>query len=99
TWSFMGYFVTLFVMEQAQRSGHAVNRTTQMMVIIIPYLAQLVMLGHWGHIADRKGKKPLLVMAALGLAPIGFGWCFLTGSSVWLGYLLSAAGQALWAAV
>ncbi|HEV8607210.1 MAG TPA: MFS transporter [Tepidisphaeraceae bacterium] len=97
--SFMGQFVTLYVMDQAAKSGSHMNRTAQMMLIITPYLAQLLFMGLWGHTADRMGKKPLLVVASLGLVPIGIGWCLLTESTVWIGYILSAAGAALWAAV
>ncbi|HEV8378267.1 MAG TPA: MFS transporter [Tepidisphaeraceae bacterium] len=97
--SFMGQFVTLYVMDQAAKSGDHMNRTAQMMLIVTPYLAQLLFMGLWGHTADRMGKKPLLVVAALGLVPVGFGWCVLTESTVWVGYVLSAVGAALWAAV
>jgi MFS family permease len=97
--SFMGQFVTLYVMDEAAKSGGHMNRTAQMMLIVTPYVAQLLCLGLWGHTADRMGKKPLLVVAALGLVPVGFGWCVLTESTVWVGYILSAVGAALWAAV
>ncbi len=97
--SFMGQFVTLYVMDQASKSGTHMNRTAQMMLIVTPYLAQLLFMGLWGHTADRMGKKPLLVVAALGLVPIGFGWTLLTEGTVWVGYILSALGAALWAAV
>jgi MFS family permease len=69
------------------------------MLIVTPYLAQLAFLGLWGHTADRMGKKPLLVLSSLGLVPVGIGWCVLTESTVWVGYILSALGAALWAAV
>jgi MFS family permease len=97
--SFMGQFVTLYVMDEAAKSGDHMNRTAQMMLIVTPYLAQLLCMGLWGHTADRMGKKPLLVVAALGLVPVGIGWCVLTESTVWVGYILSAVGAALWAAV
>jgi MFS family permease len=45
------------------------------------------------------GKKPVLAIAALGLVPVGLGWCFLSRDALWLGYLLSAAGAVLWAGV
>src|SRR5256885_8349188 len=97
--SFMGQFVTLYVMDQAAKSNGHMNRTAQMMLIVTPYLAQLLCMGLWGHTADRMGKKPLLVVAALGLVPVGIGWCVLTESTVWVGYILSGVGAALWAAV
>jgi hypothetical protein len=97
--SFMNQFVALYVMEQAERSGGAMNLTTMMMLIITPYLAQLMVLGMWGTTADRMGKRPLLLICAIGLVPVGLGWCLVTEQSVWLGYLLSAAGMALWAGV
>ena len=97
--SFMGQFVTLYVMDEAAKSGTHMNRTAQMMLIVTPYLAQLMCMGLWGHTADRMGKKPLLGVAALGLVPVGIGWCVLTESTVWVGYILSAVGAALWAAV
>ena len=52
-----------------------------------------------GAAADRMGKKPLLVIASLGLVPVGLGWCFVGPTNGWLGYVLSAAGAALWAGV
>ena len=52
-----------------------------------------------GHAADRMGKKPVMAIAALGLVPVGFAWCFVSPSMAWLGYALSAAGAALWTGV
>jgi MFS family permease len=99
--SFMGQFVTLYVMEQTAGGGSAgqVNMITQLMLIVAPSAAQLLVLAVWGRAADRMGKRPLLIISALGLVPVGLGWCFLTPQTVWLGYLLSAGGAALWAGV
>ena len=69
------------------------------MLVVMPMLAQLVVLGACGLAAERMGKKPLLVLAGLGMVPVAVGWCAVGPSNVWLGYLLSAAGAALWCGV
>jgi hypothetical protein len=47
------------------------------------------------------GMKPVLAIASLGLVPVGLGWCFMGAGSntAWLGFVLSAAGAALWTGV
>ncbi|MBC8109030.1 MAG: MFS transporter, partial [Anaerolineae bacterium] len=97
--SFMGQFLTLFLIEKL----HISNRSTQMMLLIAPMLAQLVTLPAWGVAVDRFGKRPVLAISALALVPVAFGWCLMNGSNhataLWIGYALAAAGAALWAGV
>ncbi len=103
--SFMGQFVTFYIIEQlggapggtGARGG--VNMVTQLMLIVAPALAQLLVFSTWGRAADRMGKRPLMILAGLGLVPVGLGWCLVTRQTIWLGYVLSAAGAALWAGV
>lgn len=104
--SFMGQFVTLYVMRQlgaATNTGTArassLNQVTQLMLLVAPAIAQLTVLHAWGKAADRMGKRPVLALAALGLVPVAVGWCFVSRDTIWLGYLLSAAGAALWTGV
>src|SRR5581483_4671145 len=93
--NFLGQFATLYLLEQVGSS----NMGTQMILVVAPMLAQLLVLGVWGRAADRMGKKPLLVLASAGLVPVGIGWCFVTQKQIWLAYLLSALGAALWTGV
>lgn len=93
--SFLGQFATLYLLEQVCAS----NMGVQMILVVAPMLAQLLVLGVWGRAADRMGKKPLLVLASAGLVPVGIGWCFVTAHQIWLAYLLSALGAALWTGV
>jgi MFS family permease len=96
--SFMGQFVTLYLIAKLRVSNLSVN----MITLVAPSVAQLVVLPVWGRAVDRMGKKPVLAIASLGLVPIGFGWCLMNnahGAAVWLGYGLSAAGAALWTGV
>lgn len=69
------------------------------MLLVAPMVAQLFVLPVWGKATDRMGKKPVLIAASIGLVPAGLGWCCTTGGNPWLGYLLSAAGAALWTGV
>jgi MFS family permease len=84
--TFMGQFVTLYMIDKLK-------------MLVAPMAAQLLLLPVWGKMADRMGKKPVLALASLGLVPVGFGWCLMSGDRIWLGYILSAAGAALWAGV
>jgi MFS family permease len=93
--SFMGQFVTLYMIEKLKIT----NTQTQMMLLVAPMLAQLIVLPVWGAAADRMGKKPVLAIASLGLVPVGLGWCLVSPQQIWLGYTLSALGAALWAGV
>jgi MFS family permease len=88
-------FVALYLIEKLGVS----STQTQLMLIVGPMLAQLAILGVWGAAADRMGKRPVLVLAALGLIPVGFGWIFVDPSRLWLGYILMAAATALWTGV
>jgi MFS family permease len=93
--SFMGQFVTLYLIEKL----HVDDLAAQIMLLVVPMIAQLLVLPAWGEAADRMGKKPVLTIAALGLIPAGLGWCCLTDGNPWLGYVLSAAGTVLWTGV
>ncbi len=99
--SFMNQFVTLYLQERVYVGPRAASfgSGAQWMLVVMPMLAQLVVLGACGLAAERMGKKPLLVLAGLGMVPVAVGWCAVGPSNVWLGYVLSAAGAALWTGV
>ena len=92
---FMTQFVSLYLIQQLG----VTSSQTQLMLIAGPMLAQLLVLGAWGAAADRMGKKPVLVIAGAGLVPVGLAWVLVGPSDLWLGYLLMAAGAALWTGV
>lgn len=93
--TFLGQFATLYMLDQVG----AGNMTVQMALVVAPMVGQWLMLGAWGRAADRAGKRPLLILAAIGLAPVGVGWCFVTRGNLWLAYVLSGLGAALWTGV
>jgi MFS family permease len=93
--SFMGQFVTFYLIEKIGVSGTGI----QLMLLVAPMLAQLLVLPVWGNAVDRMGKKPVMAIASLGLVPVGLGWCFMGPGSYALGYLLSVAGAVLWTGV
>ena len=94
--SFMGQFVTLYLVERVKLQ----NMGTQLVTLAAPMIAQLIVLPVWGMAADRMGKKPLLKIASFGLVPVGLGWCLIkpdTPGGAWIGAALAGAGAALWA--
>ena len=91
----VGQFVTLFLIQKLRIDSLAV----QVMLLGAPMLAQLFVLPAWGKAVDRAGRKPVLAVASLGLVPVGLGWCLMGAGTVWLGYILTMAGAALWAGV
>jgi MFS family permease len=93
--SVMGQFVTLYLIEKVRVD----DLIAQIMLLVVPMIAQSLVLPAWGQATDRMGKKPVLTIAALGLIPAGLGWCCLTDGNPWLGYVLSAAGTVLWTGV
>src|SRR6185503_20063820 len=93
--SFMGQFVTFYLIDKIGVTGTGI----QLMLLVAPMIAQLLVLPVWGLAADRMGKKPVLAIASLGLVPVGLGWCFMGPGLHWLGYVLSIAGAALWTGV
>lgn len=93
--SFMGQFATLYLIEKLK----VTNTQAQLILLVAPNVALLLTLGAWGKAVDRMGKKPVMALAALGLVPVGFGWCFMNTGAVWLGYILTAAGAVLYGGV
>jgi len=91
----LGQFATLYMLENVG----VTNMSAQMVLVVTPMLAQLAVLGGCGRAADRMGKRPLLVIASAGLVPVGLAWCFVTPNTIWLAYVLSALGAALWTGV
>src|SRR5207247_10828271 len=71
--SFMGQFVTFYLIDKVGVTGTGI----QLMLLVAPLLAQLLVLPVWGHACDRMGKTPVLAIASLGLVPVGLGGCFM----------------------
>jgi len=91
----IGQFVTLYLIEKVGVN----NLQTQLILLVTPSVAQLIVLPVWGKVIDRYGRKPALVIASLGLVPVGLGWCLMNSGIAWLGYVLAVLGAALWVGV
>ena len=90
-----GQFVNKYLIEHLKVTSTVV----QLIVLICPLLCQLLVLPVWGRAIDRFGKKPAMVIAILGLVPVGAGWCLMNSGHIAFGYALAVAGAACWTGV
>jgi MFS family permease len=95
TVAFTNQFTTLFVIERLKVD----NLQAQLMLLVVPMALQLLLLPAWGAAVDRMGKKPLLIVATIGLAPMALGWHMMSAGDIWLGYVLFGGGTALWTGI
>jgi MFS family permease len=94
--SSMSSFIMLYLIEKVG----VTTLDTQLMLLATPMLAQFVLLPAWGGAIDAIGRKPVFMLAGLGLAPVGLGWVFLQPSDAWwLGFVLAGASTALWTGI
>lgn len=94
--SSMGSFCTLYLIDKVGIKG----TDTQIMLLVVPMLAQFMVLPIWGSAIDTMGKKPVLAVATVGLIPTGIGWIFIDHANAWwLGSALAALGTALWTGI
>jgi MFS family permease len=95
TVAFTNQFATLFVIERLNVD----NLQAQLMLLVVPMALQLLLLPAWGAAVDRMGKKPLLILASLGMVPMALGWLLMGEGQIWLGYVLFGGGTALWTGI
>lgn len=88
-------FVNKYLVDELKLQSTQV----QMIVLVGPLLAQLFVLPLWGRTIDRFGKKPAMLIATLGLVPIGAGWVLIGQGQIWPAYALAILGSVLWTGV
>ncbi|MDB5324501.1 MAG: major facilitator superfamily protein [Phycisphaerales bacterium] len=88
-------FVNKYLVDQLQLKSMQV----QLIVLVGPLLAQLLVLPVWGRTIDRYGKKPAMLIATLGLVPVGAGWILVESHHLWTAYVLAMIGSVLWTGV
>jgi MFS family permease len=95
TVAFTNQFATLFVIERLKVD----NLQAQLMLLVVPMALQLLLLPAWGAAVDRMGKKPLLIVASMGMVPMAFGWLMMGQGDILLGYIFFGGGAALWTGI
>ena len=90
-----GQFVNKFLVDRMNLQSTQV----QLIVLVGPMLTQLIVLPIWGRTIDRFGKKPAMLIAIIGLIPVGSGWVLIAEHHVWAAYMLAICGSVLWTGV
>jgi MFS family permease len=104
-WKFLGFtatltfsvgyvnqFIWLYVLDVAGMSNTKANT----MLVSVPLVIFLVCSPLWGRLADRFGRKPILIIAGLLFAPGAVAWIFVTKEHWVFGYVLAMVATAAW---
>jgi len=85
----MGLFTQKFLIDRVDAGTSAV----QIMLTVVPMVAQFLVYPFVGRWADRFGITPLVIVGAIGMVPAGAGWLLVGHSTLWIGYPLAAVGS------
>jgi len=89
---FLGQYIWLFVFDQGQVSPLTAN----LMLIAVPLVLRAVAYPIWGRLADRLGKKPVMLIAG-GMFTLGpLGWLLISPDHLLLGFLLTMISPLAW---
>ena len=90
---FIGQFVWLYLFDVL----HLGNRAANIMLAAVPLVVGYFSVRGWGHVLDRAGCKPTLLIAGLLVVPGAASWILVSPEHWWLGYcgvLMSIVGWA-----
>jgi MFS family permease len=80
-------FYPVFMFEQLHLSAAQTN-----FMLLTGIFAAAVAFPAWGHMVDRFGNIPVMIVALFLWQIFNFIWCFITPDNIWLLYVPLAAG-------
>lgn len=80
-------FYPVFMFEQLHLSAAQTN-----FMLLTGIFAAAVAFPAWGHMVDRFGNIPVMIVALILWQIFNFFWCFITPDNIWLLYIPLAAG-------
>ena len=89
---YIGQFVWLYIFDIAGMSNIQANA----MLVLIPLVVLMLSGPMWGRILDQFGRKPVLVLAAIWVAPGALGWIFITREHWLWGYFFVMLSNVAW---
>jgi MFS family permease len=92
---FIGQYVWLFVLEQAQ----VPKLTANVMLLGVPLVISGFAATFWGKLVDRLGHRPVLIISGIFIVAGPFGWFIVTPEAWIWGYLLTCVSPFAFAGV
>lgn len=80
---YVGQFMWLYLFDVLKVS----NMQANLLLVTGPVLASLVGLPFWGRMIDRLGRKPVAIIAGIGVVPGAAVWLLVSPGQIFPGYL------------
>ncbi len=94
-----GQFFWLYVLESVGYSKLGAN----VVFLVFPAICTLLVIRLWGRLVDLWGRRPIMILATVGVVFVPLGFFFMSQDNVPLAYLLGAVscmlGGATWAGI
>jgi len=92
---YVGQFMWLYLFDVLRMS----NTQANLLLVTGPVLATLVGLPFWGRMIDKLGRKPVAMIAGIGIVPGAAVWLLVSPGQVFPGYLGVLFCAFVWPAV
>jgi MFS family permease len=87
----LGMFLTLYLNKHLGVDAS----TTQIMLLVLPLVVQMIFWPVWGQMVDLMGMRPTILIASLGQIPLFLAWIMVGQGQLWMGYVLGAGMMVL----
>ncbi len=92
---YVGQYVWLYAFDVVKLNNTVANLT----LVGAPLIVALICTPFWGRLIDRMGRRPILIIAGVLIAPGAAVWILVTKDNLWWSYILILISVFAWPGV